>query len=104
MSTIPQLFGGRAPQSDDDIILAPPSINPRSSPSLQPDEFKLQGKDYVRCSSLARNPKATKKRLSVIWMYGEDIQLRDAKNDPRVRDYSKGVLQRSLQPFRDLSR
>jgi hypothetical protein len=76
MSTIPQLFGGRASQSDNDIILAPPSINPRSSPSLQPDEFKLQGKDYVRCTSLARNPKATKKRLSVIWTYGEDIQLR----------------------------
>jgi hypothetical protein len=47
-STIPQLFGGRAPQSDsDDIVLAPLSINPRSAPSLQPEEFRLQGKFYV---------------------------------------------------------
>ena len=77
MSTIPQLFSGRVQHSNnDDIVLAPPSINPRSTPSLQPDEFKLQGKVYVRCSSLAKNPKATKKRQSVIWTYGEDIQLR----------------------------
>src|SRR5215216_4712507 len=77
MSTIPQLFGGRAPQSDsDNIVLAPPSINPRSEPSLQPDEFKLYGKVYVRCLSLAKHPKATKKRNSIIWVYGEDIQLR----------------------------
>ena len=76
MSTIPQLFGGRAPQSDsDNIVLAPPSINPRSEPSLQPDEFRLQGKVYVRCCSLAKNPKATKRRQSIIWTYGEDIQL-----------------------------
>ena len=80
MSTIPQLFGGRAPPSNDDIVLAPPSINPRSSPSLQLDEFKLQGDVYIRCSSLAKNPKATKKRHSVIWTYGEDIRLRANSN------------------------
>src|SRR5205809_1585726 len=77
MSTIPELFSGLAPQSDsDDIILAPPSINAHSTPSLQPDEFKLYGKAYMRCCSLAKNPKATNKRNSIIWMYGEDIQLR----------------------------
>jgi len=76
MSTIPQLFGECAQHSDDDIVLAPPSINPRSAPSLQPDEFRLQRKVYIRCSSLAKHPKATKKRHSVIWTYGEDIQLR----------------------------
>jgi hypothetical protein len=43
---------------------------------LQPDEFKLQGKAYVRCCSLAKNPQLTKKRNSIIWIYGEDIQLR----------------------------
>jgi hypothetical protein len=81
MSTIPQLFGGRAPQLDsDDIVLAPLSINPRSAPALQPDEFRLQGEVYVRCSSLAKHPKATKKRQSVIWMYGEDIQLRTSSS------------------------
>src|SRR5579871_3339868 len=77
MSTIPQLFGGRMPQSDsDNVVLAPPNINPRSAPSLQPDEFKLYGKVYVRCCSLAKHPKATRKRQSIIWKYGEDIQLR----------------------------
>jgi hypothetical protein len=77
MPTISQLFGGRAPQSDsDDVVLAPQNINPRSSPSLQPDEFRLYGKVYVRCCSLAKQPKATRKRQSVIWKYGEDIQLR----------------------------
>src|SRR5579871_18253 len=56
MSTIPQLFGGRMPQSDsDNVVLAPPNINPRSAPSLQPDEFKLYGKVYVRCCSLAKH-------------------------------------------------
>src|SRR5579871_4970267 len=77
MSTIPQLFGGGMPQSDsDNVVLAPPNINPRSAPSLQPDEFKLYGKVYVRCCSLAQHPKATRKWQSIIWKYGEDIQLR----------------------------
>ena len=79
MSTIPQLFGGRAPQSDsDDVVLAPTNINPRSALSLQPDEFRLYGKVYVRCCSMAKHPKATRKRQSVIWKYGEDIQLRSS--------------------------
>jgi hypothetical protein len=72
-----QLFSGAALQSaSDEIVLAPPSINRRSTPSLQLDEFKLQGKVYVRCSSLVKNPKATKQRSSIIWRFGEDIQLR----------------------------
>ena len=42
MSTIPQLFGSRTPQSDsDDVVLAPPSINPRSTLSLQQNEFRI---------------------------------------------------------------
>src|SRR5215207_3880189 len=76
MSNIFELLGRRSPSDSDDIILAPPSINPRSDPSLQQDEFKLRGKTYVRCCSLAKGPKATKKRNSIIWLYGEDIQLR----------------------------
>jgi hypothetical protein len=76
MPDIFRLLGGAAPSHSEDIVLAPLSINPRSEPALQPDEFKLQGKAYVRCCSLAKNPKLTKKRNSIIWIYGEDIQLR----------------------------
>jgi hypothetical protein len=76
MPDIFRLLGGAAPSHNEDIVLAPLSINPRSEPALQPDEFKLQGKAYVRCCSLAKNPKLTKKRNSIIWIYGEDIQLR----------------------------
>ena len=82
-STITQLFGQSAsstlkPSDSDNIILPPESINPRRNPEafINPDEFKLQGKQYIRCSTLARNSKHTKKRTSVIWLYGEDIQLK----------------------------
>jgi len=82
-STITQFFGRSAsstPKSSDsdNIILAPESINPLRSPEalIGPDEFKLQGKQYIRCSALAKNPRHTKKRTSVIWLYGEDIQLK----------------------------
>ncbi|EGU72928.1 hypothetical protein FOXB_16562, partial [Fusarium oxysporum f. sp. conglutinans Fo5176] len=47
---------------------------------VQPDEFKLQGEQYTRCSVIARGPRSTKKRTSVIWLYGEDLQSkRDRK-------------------------
>lgn len=64
----------------DKIILAPSSINPRrdnvTDALIEPDEFKLNGKQYVRCCVLAKPPKHTKKRTSIVWVYGEDIQLR----------------------------
>ncbi|KAH7112613.1 hypothetical protein B0J13DRAFT_391640, partial [Dactylonectria estremocensis] len=45
-----------------------------------PDEFNLQGQQYTRCAVLARGPKSTKRRTSVIWLYGEDLQSkRDEK-------------------------
>ncbi|KAH7137822.1 hypothetical protein EDB81DRAFT_601046, partial [Dactylonectria macrodidyma] len=47
-----------------------------------PDEFKLNGKQYVRYSVVAKSQKHTKKRTSVVWQYGEDIQL---KQDPTKR-------------------
>jgi len=84
-STITQFFGVRSgfstppkPSDSDNIILAPLSINPTRDPNalIEPDEFKLQGKQYIRCCSLAKPSKHTKKRTSVIWMYGEDIQLK----------------------------
>lgn len=68
------------PCQSDDIVLAPESINSRRDPGIpiRLDEFKLQGEQYVRCAVLARGPKSTKKRTSVIWLYGEDLQ---SKND-----------------------
>jgi hypothetical protein len=83
-STITQFFvrSSSKTSESDNIILAPESINPRRDPEalIQPDEFTLQGEQYIRCAVLAKGPKATKKRTSVIWIYGEDLQ---AKKDGR---------------------
>ncbi|OBS17625.1 hypothetical protein FPOA_11942 [Fusarium poae] len=43
---------------------------------IEPDEFKLNGKQYVRYVVVAKSQKHTKKRTSVVWQYGEDIQLK----------------------------
>lgn len=82
-SAITQFFGRSTsstpkPSDSDNIILAPESINPLRNPEalIEPDEFKLQGKQYICCNTLARKAKHTKKRTSVIWLYGEDIQLK----------------------------
>ncbi|KAM5529351.1 transposase-like protein [Fusarium oxysporum f. sp. phaseoli] len=68
----------------DNVVLAPESINNTGSRDpdalIEPDEFKLQGEQYTRCSVIARGPRSTKKRTSVIWLYGEDLQSkRDRK-------------------------
>ncbi|KAJ6785140.1 hypothetical protein PWT90_08160 [Aphanocladium album] len=62
----------------DNFFLAPLSINPTRDPSaiIEPDEFKLQGNYYIRCCTLAKPTKHTKRRKSVVWLYGEDIQLK----------------------------
>ena len=69
-----------ASRDSDRFILAPESFHPtaRDDPNIviQPDEFKLYGKQYIRCSALAKPPKHTKKRTSIVWTFGEDIQLR----------------------------
>ncbi|KAH8754817.1 hypothetical protein F5883DRAFT_526654 [Diaporthe sp. PMI_573] len=85
MATISSYFGaasGRRPDSDR-VILAPTYISPRPNDPdgtlIEPDEFKLNGKQYVRYSVVAKSQKHTKKRTSVVWQYGEDIQL---KQDP----------------------
>ena len=88
MSSIRKYFsGGSSAAESDRIILAPSSINPRRNSVageviIQPDEFKLNGKQYVRCCGLAKPQKHTKKRTSIVWVYGEDIQL---KQDPTKR-------------------
>jgi hypothetical protein len=40
------------PVNSDNIILAPESINPHRDPDalICPDEFKLYGKQYIRCN------------------------------------------------------
>ena len=65
----------------DNFVLASLSINPKRDPKalIEPDEFKLQGKRYIRCSALAKAPKHTKKQTSIIWVYGEDIQSHNRK-------------------------
>ncbi|KAN0072259.1 hypothetical protein V8E54_009988 [Elaphomyces granulatus] len=69
----------QVPQSDN-IVLAPVTIHPDTA-ILQPDEFTIKGQQYIRCRQLSgQAPKSTKKRISVVWKYGEDIQSkRDAK-------------------------
>jgi hypothetical protein len=83
-STITQFFGVRSSSStlkqldSDNFILAPLSMNPNRNPAalIEPDEFKLQGKQYIRCCALAKASKHTKKQTSIIWLYGEDIQVK----------------------------
>lgn len=62
----------------DNFFLASLSINPTRDPSaiIEPDEFKLQCNHYIRCCTLAKPTKHTKRRKSVVWLYGEDIQLK----------------------------
>jgi hypothetical protein len=75
-----------AGQDSDDFVLAPESMrstahdNPNMA--IRPDEFKLYGKQYVRCDAIAKPPKHTKKRTSIIWRFGEDIQL---KKEPQKK-------------------
>ena len=75
MGSIDQLFGLQPgfstqsmPQSSDIITLAPPEINPNSDPSLQPDKFKVDGKEYVRVCALAKKPNETSKKTSICWI------------------------------------
>lgn len=80
-TTITKFWRGSAtpkPSHSDNFFLAPLSINPTRDPSaiIEPDEFKLQGNHYIRCCTLAKPTKHTKRRRSVVWMYGEDIQLK----------------------------
>jgi hypothetical protein len=84
--TITHFFSRSSNRSSesDNVVLAPESINNTGSRDpdalIQPDEFKLQGEQYTRCSVIARGPRSTKKRTSVIWLYGEDLQSkRDRK-------------------------
>ncbi|KJZ72759.1 hypothetical protein HIM_05901 [Hirsutella minnesotensis 3608] len=82
-STITNFFTGAANKSSksDNVVLAPESIDSCRDPEalIQPDEFRLQGEQYTRCAVLARGPKSTKKRTSVIWLYGEDLQSKRDK-------------------------
>ena len=88
MASIISYFSGgsKAPDSDR-IILAPSSISPHQNnvandALIEPDKFKLNGNQYLRCCVLAKPQKHNKKRTSIIWIYGEDIQL---KQDPTKR-------------------
>jgi hypothetical protein len=73
-----RFFPIRAAAPTDDVILAPKSINPGANESQEFDEFRLYGRQYIRCGSLAKKPKNTKQRTSPIWRWGEDIFLRDS--------------------------
>ncbi len=66
----------RLPLLSDDVIHAPKPINPKADSTKEPLEFKLQGQNYVRCSALIKKLKHTKQRISLIWLWGEDLQLK----------------------------
>ncbi|KAG7413394.1 putative AC transposase [Fusarium oxysporum f. sp. raphani] len=68
---------------DEDVVepfveepLTCPRPNDLDGILIEPDEFKLNGKQYVRYVVVAKSQKHTKKRTSVVWQYGEDIQLK----------------------------
>jgi len=80
MTSIRSYFSGSKASDSDRIILAPSPISPRRNDIaddtlIEPDEFKLNGKQYVRCCVLAKPQKHNKKGTSIVWVYGEDIQL-----------------------------
>ncbi|XTI85133.1 hypothetical protein V2W45_1372697, partial [Cenococcum geophilum] len=56
----------RPPPPSNDIILAPKSINSKADDMKEVVEFKLQGKNYIRCNALTKKPKHTKQRTSPI--------------------------------------
>ena len=55
-------------RDSDNFVLAPDSVEQHvdSSVTIKPDEFKLYGKQYVRCSILVQATKHNKKRTSII--------------------------------------
>jgi hypothetical protein len=69
-----------ARQDSDEFVLAPESmhstIHNNPNTMIQPDKFKLYGKQYMRCSTIAEQPKHTKKKTSIIWKFDENIQLK----------------------------
>ena len=80
MGSINQLFGLQPgfstqlmPQSSDIIILVLPKINPSSDPSLQPDKFKVNRKEYLCICALAKKPNEISKKMSICWIYGKKL-------------------------------
>jgi len=68
----------QSPPTSNDVILTPKSFNLKADESKTVDEFKLYGKQYIRCKALTKAPKHTKQRSSYIWKWGEDIQLKSS--------------------------
>src|SRR5437667_3809645 len=82
-SNIASFFGASGydtsmPTSSDNIALAPSDICPNKDPDalFRPDQFRLQGRQYIRCATLARGLRK-RKRMSMVWTYGEDLQLQE---------------------------
>jgi hypothetical protein len=60
------------------VILAPKSFNLKANKLKIVNEFKLYGKQYIRCKALTKALKYTKQRSLYIWKWGEDIQLKSS--------------------------
>ena len=73
LNSMERYFPISAAAPTDDVILGPKSINPKADDSKSFDEFRLYGKQYMRCRALAKRLKNTKQRTSPIWRWGEDI-------------------------------
>ena len=78
-------------RQDSDDFVAPESMRStvHDNPNIviQPDEFKdfkLYGKQYVRCNAIAKPPKHIKKRTLIIWKFGEDIPIEGARKEVLV--------------------
>ena len=84
------------PLLSDDVILAPKSINSKANATKEVIEFKLQGKNYIQCNALTKKPKHTKQRTSHIWLWGEDLQLKEG--DGSVTYYYYYICERLKKP------
>src|SRR5206468_6686606 len=84
----------------DDVLLAPPSVNPQASGQQQDiANFKIYGKSYVRCQMLAKTTfQANRKRASFIWNWGEDVQLQEATGENGAKFYYCYLCELHSQP------
>jgi hypothetical protein len=76
-STMERFLSVRPPPLSNDVILALKSIDSKADDTKEVVEFKLQDKNYIRCNALTKKPKHTKQRTSPIWLWGEDLQLKE---------------------------
>ena len=76
-STMERFLSVRPPLPFNDVILALKPINSKADATKEVIKFKLQGKNYIQCNALTKKPKHMKQHMSHLWLWGEDLQLKE---------------------------